>query len=508
MNSANSLFQAVRAVPFWADADGFLARYRGWGGYALALLVILGILALKLLLNPLITVPIPFLLFTSAVLLVAWLGGLGPGLLAITLATALSAFLFVPPQQTFWKQNWGDYLALLIFLLEGAFICRQAHLLNKQHQASRLLNQQLEQRVAERTTELADANAILSRKIEEQRQTEAALRDQEARLQAILASAGAVITIDEQGTIESANRAVETMLGYTPAEVVGKNIAALLPHPYRDEPDGYPADYFRGLVGSLREVQAVRKDGTTFPVELAVTEVRVGAQRLFTGVLRDIQARKSLEREVLEIAAREQHRLGRELHDGVGQQLTGLSLMTDALVHQLAGSAPGPRATAERIAEHLETLHAEVRALSRGLVPVHLDAEGLRAALEDLATRTHQQTRVFCVFRCDDPPPVVDPDAATHLFRIAQEAVSNALRHGLPRTIRISLRNGPGAVVLAIQDDGVGIPNPSAAGRGLGIRIMEYRGGVIGGAVQVRPAAGGGTVVTCTLPRGKKHGGT
>ncbi len=320
-----------------------------------------------------------------------------------------------------------------------------------------------------------------------------------------------MITIDEQGIIESANTGAQAMLGYAPEELVGQSISILMPAPYKDEHKNYLANYYRTgvrkVIGMIREVQAVRKDGSAFPAELAVTEVRLGARQLFTGVLRNVQARKSLEREVLEIAAREQHRLGRELHDGVGQQLTGLSLMVNALVHQMTGSAAGPRATAERIAAHLETLHEEVRALSRGLVPVHLDAEGLRAALEDLAVRTQEQTRVFCVFRCDEPVPVVDADAATHLYRIAQEAVSNALRHGRPRTIRISLRRGAAALVLAVQDDGVGIPD-LAASQGLGIRIMEYRAGVIGGTVQVRPAPGGGTLVTCTLPWGKKHGST
>ncbi|HEY8503106.1 MAG TPA: ATP-binding protein, partial [Gemmataceae bacterium] len=128
--------------------------------------------------------------------------------------------------------------------------------------------------------------------------------------------------------------------------------------------------------------------------------------------------------------------------------------------------------------------------------------EGLRAALEDLAARTREQAGVACALECAGPVELADGVTATHLFRIAQEAVSNALRHARPRQIRIGLAGGPAALTLAVRDDGVGIPEPAGEEKGLGIRLMRHRAGVIGGTLAVGAAEGGGTLVTCTLPRG------
>src|SRR5262249_20072072 len=154
--------------------------------------------------------------------------------------------------------------------------------------------------------------------------------------------------------------------------------------------------------------------------------------RFFTAILRDISRRKQLEREILEIAALEQQRIGQELHDGVGQELTGLSLMAGALLRRQQEGSANEVSLTTRLVQGLSRVHDQVRALSRGLVPVQLDSEGLRAALEDLASRTSEESGVPCSFDCPAPVPVGDAVTATHLFRIAQEAVSNALRHAKP----------------------------------------------------------------------------
>jgi two-component system sensor kinase FixL len=228
----------------------------------------------------------------------------------------------------------------------------------------------------------------------------------------------------------------------------------------------------------------------------------------FTGVSFDITPRKELEREIrqkelarelLEITNREQQHIGHELHDGVGQELTGLGLMAQSLTQRLPDTSAEKRA-ALRLVRGLNHVHEQLRALARGLLPVDIESKGLWAALDDLAARTSEQSGVAVTFEC--PEWVEMPDHATsmELFRITQEAVSNALRHGRPKSVRLSILSQPNGLRLRIKDDGVGIPDPSRRGNGLGIRIMQYRAESIHGELGIKLAEGGGTVVTVTLP--------
>jgi signal transduction histidine kinase len=222
----------------------------------------------------------------------------------------------------------------------------------------------------------------------------------------------------------------------------------------------------------------------------------------FLGVSFDITRRKELEREVLEIVAREQRQIGQELHDGVGQELTGLGLMAQSLALRLPEDAAEKRVVL-RLVAGFDTLRRKVRELSRGLVPVHVESRGLSAALDDLATRTTEMSGIPVTADCPEWVELPDHESATHLFRIAQEAVGNALRHGQPQHIRLSLLTEPNGLRLRINDDGIGIRSSPDQGNGLGLRIMMYRAGLIGGVLQIAPSQGGGTVVTCTLPRSK-----
>src|SRR5207247_2151044 len=148
-----------------------------------------------------------------------------------------------------------------------------------------------------------------------------------------------------------------------------------------------------------------------------------------------------------------------------------LCLMADALAKKLREPFPAAAALAAKIVDGLRRGHKHVRSLSHGLVPVEVDPEGLRAALQDLAARSRVQARTRCTFDSTGPIPVIDTASATHLFRIAQEAVSNALRHGRAPQIQITLRATPDALTLGVQDDGVGIPAAAIEDKGLGIRL-------------------------------------
>lgn len=213
---------------------------------------------------------------------------------------------------------------------------------------------------------------------------------------------------------------------------------------------------------------------------------------------RETTHREMLEREVLEIASREQWRIGQELHDSVGQELTGLGLMAGALTTRLDKTAP-ERQIAARIVDGIDRVHRQIRTLSRGLVPVLVEANGLWAALDDLATCSSEQSGIPVQFECPEGCDVADHGRARELFRIAQEAVSNALRHGRPQNIYLSLNSGVDGLRMSIQDDGVGMPPRRAPTVGMGLRIMEYRAEQIGAALRIGPAPGGGTVVSCLI---------
>jgi len=211
----------------------------------------------------------------------------------------------------------------------------------------------------------------------------------------------------------------------------------------------------------------------------------------------DVAHRERLEHEVLAISEREQRRIGQDLHDGLCQQLTGVSLLSRSLQHQLTGA---PADDAGRITHLINECIEQTRRVTRGLHPVPEEPTGLQLALTELAASVSETARVPC--RCDIPQPVPIPDqtAATNLYRIAQEAVQNALRHARASQITIGLRMDERAITLTVRDDGQGISDARPRS-GLGLDIMDYRADSLGATLTVGRADGGGTLVTCRLPR-------
>ncbi|MBN9120761.1 MAG: PAS domain S-box protein [Planctomycetes bacterium] len=340
--------------------------------------------------------------------------------------------------------------------------------------------------------------------ITERKAAERAVLASEERLQAILKTAAdAIITIDRGGIIQSINPAAERTFGYTAAEMVGRNVNALMPSPDREEHDAHILRYLRTgeprVLGTSREVAARRKDGTVFPVDLAVSEIK--HLELFTGIVRDVTRRKELEREVVEVASLEQRRIGQDLHDSVAQELTALNLLAGELAEALRTDRPGAARLVERLTRGVQRSQLELRAVLRGLLPVAVESEGLMAALADLADRTQREGRAACTFECPEPVAVADNLIATHLYLIAQEAVHNAVRHARPGCVRISL-GADRRLVLCVRDDGTGMPRAPTEVQGLGLRIMSNRAAIIGATLSIEPARPTGTAVTCVLPRG------
>jgi signal transduction histidine kinase len=240
-----------------------------------------------------------------------------------------------------------------------------------------------------------------------------------------------------------------------------------------------------GLLGRLRGMQRDLEERVRLRT-VALTE--------------EISERERLEREILEIGERERRRIGRDLHDTLGQLLTGTALAGQVLQEKLVTHAPEEASDAGRVVRLVEEAIELTRRLSRGLDPVEIDGGGLAQGLRELAVRTSAMANARCEFREAGEVTIHDSVAATHLYRIAQEAITNALKHGRAGLITVRLAGEPGHVRLTVSDDGVGIRTTPARGSGMGLRIMAHRAAVMGGTFEVRAGARGGTTVECRMP--------
>lgn len=209
------------------------------------------------------------------------------------------------------------------------------------------------------------------------------------------------------------------------------------------------------------------------------------------------EERRRLERAVLEVSERERHSIGADLHDNLGQQLTAIELMCTVLKEDAAAAKSELAKGLEEMSRMLREAIAQTRFLARGLVPVGSDPDALRNGLMELASRIDALGRVRCRFECPVPVEIGKADVAAHLYRIAQEAVNNAVKHSEAASVVIRLiREGEG-LLLEVSDDGKGLQKTSRHGLGLG--VMRYRANIIGAELAVSSKRGGGVTVSCRL---------
>ncbi len=330
----------------------------------------------------------------------------------------------------------------------------------------------------------------------------ARVADVTRRLAAIVESSDdAIVSKSLDGVIVSWNAGAQRIYGYTAAEAVGQPITMLCAPEHRDVIARVLEDVQSGIHIEHFETTRIRKDGRRIDISLSISPIK-GAHGEVIGasaIARDITERKALQREILEIAALEQRRIGQELHDGIGQELTGLTMLTQRLVGELDGRDPPHANAATKIRAGLEQALSHVRAMSKGLVPVEIDAEGLMQALEDLAARTSELNGIVCNFECPRPVAIADDQTAMHLYRMSQEAVTNAVKHGRPQHIVIRLDVEGDCTTLRVIDDGTGFRAPPEKIAGTGLRIMRYRADLIGAQLEISAARPQGTIVTCSV---------
>jgi signal transduction histidine kinase/putative methionine-R-sulfoxide reductase with GAF domain len=218
-------------------------------------------------------------------------------------------------------------------------------------------------------------------------------------------------------------------------------------------------------------------------------------------LIQEIEERKRLEKEILNISEQEQRRIGRELHDSIGQQFTGIAFMMKVLEQKLTDKLPAEAIDAEEIKKLVNQAMDQTRGLAKGLHPVDLDAGSLTAALQELATTTERMFAIQCELKCDESVPVDDAEIATHLYRITQEAITNAVKHGQTKSIQVEFACKKDKTILSIENDGLDFPEKlDRRGRGMGLQIMDHRADIIGASLEICRAPEGGTIVTCSFP--------
>lgn len=212
----------------------------------------------------------------------------------------------------------------------------------------------------------------------------------------------------------------------------------------------------------------------------------------------EIERRKQLERELLSTADQERERIGRDLHDSLGQHLAGIAAASSSLQSKSHYSSVDDH-DISKLSLLASQAIAELRLLARGLYPAALELGGLSAALDQLCSSVRATSGINCRFLGERAVVIQDRHVAVQIFRIAQEAVNNALKHARPHHLLVSLVAEEALIRLIVKDDGGGLPPKGSRSEGMGLHIMAYRASLIGASLDLEPDPDGGTLITCTF---------
>jgi signal transduction histidine kinase len=302
-------------------------------------------------------------------------------------------------------------------------------------------------------------------------------------------SMDAILISDDEGKIIEVNSAACKLLGYSHDKLLDLKMSDLI------------STKSGNLASELQE-QSFGELSLTLPSSeqrFAEFSACQFAPNLNLNILRDITERRRLEKEIQEISEKEQRRLGQDLHDGLGQSLTGISFLTKVLQQKLAAKKLEEEKDAALIVKLIKQSLLQAREVARGLCPTVLDTNDIQAALEQLSENLKKYFAVSAQADCDQGIKISDNAVAVHLYRIAQEATTNAIKHGKAKKIWISLSQQDKLITLQIRDNGVGFPKGQKNVKGMGLRVMQHRARMIGATLEVDGRENHGTTVSCTI---------
>lgn len=351
--------------------------------------------------------------------------------------------------------------------------------------------------------ELLPMNEELRSKNEKLETSKEALRRERNFIDRVLDTVGTlVVVVDLDGRIVRVNSECAAVSGYSEKELEGTNVFDLIPSEEHDGVRTVIARHKEGVEQVFHENHWVTKDGDGRLIRWSSTVLLDddGNVQNIIGAGIDITERRKLERRLVTVADAEQRRIGLELHDMLASHLAGTAMIAEGLADELAAGRDVSPDRMQEVADLVREASEQTRLLSHSLMPLDMRADSLADGLERLAERTKKRSDVRCALDADDSVPDVKPDVASHLYRIAAEAVRNAVTHATPDTIRIRLELDDDHLVLTVRDDGPGIAKEIDTSDGFGIQMMRYRAELVGAVLSIRPTKKGGTVVTCRVP--------
>jgi PAS domain S-box-containing protein len=370
------------------------------------------------------------------------------------------------------------------------------------------------------------------------------LRRSEERFRLIVKHAPvAMLMVNSDQEVVLANEPAERLFGFRNGELTGCHLGRLIPGPFGSERKKNIAFWQtrpkKLRMGARHGIFALRKDGRPVRIEIGLNPVRMAEGQFVMATIldmserqkaqdvlrhanrmlgqkvrertsqllqlnatlrREVTNRTNLQNQVMDISEREQRRIGQDIHDGLGQQLTGIAMLADALQDKLKSKKLDETEDARRVTLLLQQARSQTRRLAHGLQPVVPDPDGLMLSLKELAESV-TNLGVDCRFQCPAPVRLHDNLKATHMFRIAQEAVGNALRHAQCQKIRLSLSASNGSLCLQIYNDGRKfLIRTKTKSRGMGLQLMRFRSEAMGGTLQIHPLAPGGALIACMVP--------
>jgi len=343
--------------------------------------------------------------------------------------------------------------------------------------------------------------------VDARRRTEEMLRTQATILETMREG---VVLFDRVGRIELTNPAFERLFHCTAADLTGFLISDFLHERQASKTALFGGDRpLNRLRDGTCDVVFRRKDDSEFTGEVLTAPIALASGERRLAVVWDISERKRLEQEILDIANSERRRLGHELHDGICQELAGVALMLRSIATNLQRDVRPTDRQLEEIVALVNNAIENARAMAHGLSPVTLDGGGLEPALKALVRRARETYRISVRLRLKVSADLTMNDAtASHLYRITQEAINNAVKHGGARAVTVTLQADDYNVRLSVSDDGIGLPADTGSSPGMGLKIMDYRARLMGGVIDVAARRGGGTRVQCICPapaRGPKN---